>query len=313
VAILACSLVVTLFVAVPLAAAGPALPPSPAEAPSRVERTPRADAALPADIHAARPAEEPLPEILVSRPLLEQCRLRIGQVVDLSADPHGAPARRFRVAGVYEPTPDPARFAAKRLEARLHLPDLVALTAADPETADAVSAINVALRPGADADVFARELSARAPGVTVASTAAADDESFRVIERFHVAISIVTILGSTAFLLALMVIRADERREVAGLLRLLGLSGRRILAQVLLEGLCIASLGAAFGVLFAMATQGALNAFFQWRYDTTLVFVRVTPSIAARCVALALPLGVAAGLTASWTLLRRPVLDLLRR
>jgi ABC-type proline/glycine betaine transport system permease subunit len=56
-----------------------------------------------------------------------------------------------------------------------------------------------------------------------------------------------------------------------------------------------------------------VNAFFQWRYDTTLVFVRVTPAIAARCVALSLPLGVMAGLLASWTLLRRPILDLLRR
>src|SRR3989442_11998947 len=126
------------------------------------------------------------------------------------------------------------------------------------------------------------------------------------------AISVVTMIGSTAFLLALMVIRADERREIAGLLRLLGLRRRRILLQALLEGLCIATAGAVFGVLFAAATQGAVNAFFQWRYDTTLVFVRVTPAIAARCVALALPLGVMAGLLASWTLLRRPVLGLLR-
>ena len=258
-------------------------------------------------------ASDSVPEILVSRSLAEQCGLSIGQVVELSADPRGAGARSFRIAGVYEPTPDPARFAAKRLEARLHLPDLLALSAEEQEDADTVSAINVALRDPARAEAFARELSARAPAVTVASTTTGDDESFVVIERFHVAISIVTILGSTAFLLALMVIRADERREVAGLLRLLGLRRRRILVQVLLEGLCIASAGAVFGVLFAIATQGALNAFFQWHYDTTLVFVRVTPKVAARCVALALPLGVAAGLVASWTLLRRPVLDLLRR
>src|SRR5439155_7593986 len=112
---------------------------------------------------------------------------------------------------------------------------------------------------------------------------------------------------------ALMVMRADERREVAGVLRLLGFSRRRVLQQALLEGLLIATAGALFGVAFSALTQGAVNAFFQWRYDTTLVFVRVTPGIAARCVALALPLGVMAGLLASWTLLRRPVLDLLRR
>ena len=258
---------------------------------------------------------EPPPEILVSRGLLRERGLSVGQVVMLSADPRGEGARPFRIAGVYEPTPDPSRFTAKRLEARMHLPDLLALTA-DPDeagAADSVGAINVVLKDPSDADAFARELGARAPGVTVVRTTAGDDEHFLIIERFHVAISAVTLIGSTAFLLALMVIRADERREIAGLLRLLGVRRRRILAQALLEGLCIAAAGAVFGVLFAVLTQGAVNAFFQWRYDTSLIFVRVTPAIAARCVALALPLGVMAGLLASWTLLRRPVLDLLRR
>jgi hypothetical protein len=41
--------------------------------------------------------------------------------------------------------------------------------------------------------------------------------------------------------------------------------------------------------------------------------VHVTPGIAARCVALAVPLGVLAGLVASWTLLRRDIVALLRR
>jgi ABC-type antimicrobial peptide transport system permease subunit len=197
----------------------------------------------------------------------------------------------------------------------MHLPDLLALTAEPGEAGavDTVGAINIALKDPRDATAFARELGARVPGASVMRAAAGDDKHFLIIERFHLAISVVTMIGSTAFLLALMVIRADERREVAGLLRLLGLRRRRILLQALLEGLCIAAAGAVFGVLFAAVAQGAVNAFFQWRYDTTLVFVRVTPSIAARCVALALPLGLTAGLLASWTLLRRPVLDLLRR
>ncbi|HVR72172.1 MAG TPA: FtsX-like permease family protein [Vicinamibacteria bacterium] len=270
---------------------------------------------LPALLLLAAASAAPPPDILVSRTLLRDRELRVGDVVLLSADARGASARPFRIAGTYEPTPDPSRFTARRLEARLHLPDMLALRgggAADGAD-DSVSAVNVALADPADAAAFTRELLARAPTVTVAPTSAGDDEHFVVIERFHLAISIVTVIGSTAFLLALMVIRADERREVAGLLRLLGVSRRRVLAQALVEGLCIAGAGAVFGVLFAGATQGAVNAFFQWRHDTTLVFVRVTPAIAGRCLALALPLGVLAGVFASWTLLRRPVLDLLRR
>ena len=72
---------------------------------------------------------DPTPEILVSRGLMRERRLSVGQVVMLSADARGARARPFRIAGVYEPTPDPSRFTAKRLEARMHLPDLLALAA----------------------------------------------------------------------------------------------------------------------------------------------------------------------------------------
>jgi Predicted permease. len=50
----------------------------------------------------------------------------------------------------------------------------------------------------------------------------------------------VTVLGSTAFLLALMVMRAEERRETIGIIRLIGISERSILIEVLAEGLLIA-------------------------------------------------------------------------
>ena len=63
----------------------------------------------------------------------------------------------------------------------------------------------------------------------------------------------------------------------------------------------------------AVLGQGAINRFFQWRYDTPLLFVRVTASIAWKAVAFSVPLGVVAGLAASWTLLRRDVVALIRR
>jgi putative ABC transport system permease protein len=255
-------------------------------------------------------ASEP-PAILITRQLAEAEHLAVGDVVSLSDDPSGKDPRSFRIAAIYEPTPDPMRLVAKRHEARLHLPDMLAF-ADDP---DAVSAINVALKDPADAAAFARDLAARVPGVVAVPTAPSDEAAgpFAVLERFHQAIAIVTVLGSTAFLLALMVMRAEERRETVGILRLIGVSRSHILLEVLVEGLLIAIAGAVFGVLFALATQGAVNRFFQWRYDTTLVFVRVTAGIAWRCVVLAVPLGVLAGLFASWTLLRRDVVALLRR
>jgi len=160
-----------------------------------------------------------------------------------------------------------------------------------------------------------RRLPRRVPGTRVASTAPSADPNdlFVVLDRFHWAIAIVTVAGSTAFLLALMVMRAEQRRDIIGILRLIGVSSRSILFEVLLEGLLIAVAGALFGVLLAVASQGAINRFFQWRFDTTLVFVRVTAAIAWKAVAFAVPLGVAAGLAASWTLLRRSVVSLVGR
>jgi putative ABC transport system permease protein len=263
-------------------------------------------------------AEEPRsPAILVSRQLLAAEHLAIGDVVALSGDPKGSRPRAFRIVGVYEPIPDPARLGAAALEARLHLPDLMDLTAdpADPAATESVRSINVKLAAPGEAAAFARDLATRAPGLLVRDLTAPDDAdvTFVVLDRFHLAISLVTVIASSIFLLALMVMLVDERRDTVAILRLIGLRRRRIFIQVLAEGLVIALAGAIFGVGLAIALEGGFNRFFQWRYDTALVFVRVTPAIAARAVSVAVPLGILASVAASWSLLRRGAMALARR
>ena len=261
-------------------------------------------------------ASDPPPSILVSRQLASRAKLAVGDVVTLANDAKGASGRPFRVAGVYEPTPDPMRFTAERLEARLHLPDLIDLTAdpSDPSSTEAVNGVNVTLADPRDAAQFSSDLTARVPGIYARSTSRPrEDDPFAVLQRFHVAISIVTMVGGTAFLLALMVIRAEERRETVGILRLVGVSRTTLLGSVAIEGLLVAALGAVFGLLLAYATEGLVNRIFQTRYDTALVFVRITPSIALRSVVVSAPLGILAGVGASWTLLRREVLSIFRR
>src|SRR5204862_2703469 len=129
---------------------------------------------------------------------------------------------------------------------------------------------------------FGADLSTRSLGLVVRPTARPQEEGnvFEVLERFHLAIAAVTVIGSTAFLLALMVIRAEERRDTVGMLRLIGISRRSIVLEIIVEGLVVAVVGALFGVLLAASAQYGVNRFFQAHYDTTLVFVRVTPSIA---------------------------------
>ena len=259
-------------------------------------------------------AQEP---VLVSRQLAEAEGLQVGSVVRLAPEADGTHAREFLVAGIYEPTPDPSRLGQVPREVRLHLPDLLDLTrTADvPAGTEYVSSINVALSDPADATGFSRDVNARIPGVLARPAAEASGAAgpFRVLERFHQAIAVVTIGAATVFLLALTIMLVDERRETVGVLRLIGLPVRRILLQVLLEGLVVAGVGAVFGLLLARLSEGLINAFFQWRYDTALVFVRITPAVAATCAAIAVPLGAAATVVASWALLRRNGLRIARR
>jgi putative ABC transport system permease protein len=257
------------------------------------------------------------PDVLVSRQLAESEGLQAGQIVRLAPDAQGERARTFRIAGIYEPVPDPARLGRAQREVRLHLPDLLDLTRAPDVVAgtEPVEALNIALVDPDDAASFARDVNARTPGVLAEPAGEATESAapFRVIERFHLAIALVTILSATVFLLALTIMLVDERRETVGVLRLIGLPVRRILIQVLLEGILIAGAGGMFGLVLAKASEGLINAFFQWRYDTALIFVRVTPNVAATCLAIAVPLGATATVIASWALLRRNALRLVRR
>lgn len=261
----------------------------------------------------ARAQSEP-PSILISRQLASSEGLTIGSIVRLAAGADGAGARRFVVAGIYEPTPDPSRLGSVPREVRLHLPDLLDLTRepGEPIGTEHVAFVNVALADPDDAAAFARDVNARLPGVLAmpAGEAVGSAGHFLVLERFHLAIAVVTIAAATVFLLALTIMLVDERRETVGVLRLIGVPVRRILTQVLIEGVIVAGAGAVFGLLLAVISQGLINAFFQWRYDTALVFVRITRDVALTSAAIAVPLGAAATVLASWALLRRNALRL---
>ena len=266
---------------------------------------------------ASAHAQESPHDILISRQLANERGLSVGSIVQLATDAGGTGARTFRIAGIYEPTPDPARLGAVPREVRMHLPDLLDVTRTPglPAGTEYIANINVALADPADATAFARDVNARMPGVIArpSSEAAGSAGPFRVLERFHLAIAVVTIVAATVFLLALTIMLVDERRETVGILRLIGLPARRVLVQVLIEGVIVASAGAAFGLVLAVLSESLINAFFQWRYDTALVFVRITRDVALTSTAIAVPLGASATVLASWALLRRSGLRLARR
>ena len=135
-----------------------------------------------------------------------------------------------------------------------------------------------------------------------------------MLERFHLAIALVTIIAATVFLLALTVMLVDERRETVGVLRLIGLPTGRILTQVLLEGLLVAGAGSAFGLVLAAGLRDAHQPLLPvaLRHGAGLR-ARHAGGGAASAWRSPSRSGWSATVVASWALLRRNALRLARR
>ena len=218
------------------------------------------------------------PDMLVSRQLAESEGLRVGSVIRLAPDAQ-VNGREFRIVGIYEPTPDPSRLGQVPRSVRLHLPDLLDMTRPDgiPAGAEYVASVNVALVDPGDAGQFATDVNARMPGSWRFPLATLQEPLGRFV--FSSASTWPSPLSRSSLRrcsCSPSIMLVDERRETAGVLRLIGLPVRRILVQILLEGLLVAGAGAAFGLLLAILSEQMINLFFQWRYDTALVFVRIT-------------------------------------
>ncbi len=247
-----------------------------------------------------------LPPIALERRLARRLQATVGDTVALSLEP-GGPARAALVVAVYEPPSDPARVARREYGLRLHLPDLAALLGAE----DRVDRFAVALREGVAPESAAARFNRIAfgfravPSVAIANQAS---QTFVVVSRFHDAIAVISVVASAVFLLCIMLLKVEERRHDAALMRLIGVRRRTIFGALLLEAVLVAAVGSGLGLGLALLASVATNAYYQRFFDTSLVFSLVTPGVVAFSVALSLGLGVAAGALAAWRLVRtRPV------
>lgn len=236
--------------------------------------------------------------------------LAVGDTVELATAP-GAPGRRAIVTAFVRRTADPSEVARADYKVRLHLGDLQALLG----YGDRVDRFAVVARPGrADAAVAA--VNTRAFGFRAHRSrdiAVETGRTFAVIDRFHRAIGVITILASAIFLLCIMLLRVEERRREIATLRLVGLSRGTVTRAIVLEAAAIAALGAVLGIALGWGVAQVVNAHYQARYRTPLVFALVTPGVVALAATLAAALGLVAGWLAAQRLVRRRPLELLGR
>ncbi|MGH7518265.1 MAG: ABC transporter permease [Gemmatimonadales bacterium] len=253
---------------------------------------------------AGMPARLPAQGVAVERRLAAELGLRIGDTVRLGLSPDSLRVTGV-VAAIYEPRPDPSGVMRRDRQVRVHLPDLATLLGHP----DRVDRFGIALHPGVAPESAAARLDRTAFGYRArpsAEIASESSQTFLVVSRFHRAIGVITIVAGAVFLLCIMLLKVEERRLDAAVMRFVGVRRRTIFAALLLEAALVAVAGSAFGVVLAWAAGAATNAYYQRLFDTRLVFSLVTPGIVGFSVALSLALGLAAGALAAWRLVRTP-------
>jgi putative ABC transport system permease protein len=255
---------------------------------------------------SAGPAAAQIPRAALERQLAGELGLAVGDTVRLSprAD---QPGRLVAIAAIYEPRPDPAEIAKRERHLRMHLPDLAELLGAP----DRVDRISIGLHPGVSPDSAAAIFNRNAFGYRAYSSrviAGESSQTFQVVSRFHSAIAVITIVASAVFLLCIMLLKVEERRQDAAVMRFVGVRRRTIFGALLLEALLVAVLGSLLGTGLAHLAGAATNAYYRRFFDTVLTFSFITPRIVLFSVALSLTLGAVAGAVAAWRLVRtRPL------
>ena len=245
-------------------------------------------------------------QMAVERALADRLGLAVGDTVRLGPAPDSL-GRLAVIAAVYEPRPDPAQISRGALRVRLHLPDLAAMLGAP----DRVDRFGIGLRRGVNPDSAAAVLNRSAFGFQARPSAAIASESsqtFKVVSRFHRAIAVITIVASAVFLLCIMLLKVEERRMDAAVMRFVGVRRRTIFGALVLEAALIAVLGSALGAALALVAGAATNAYYRRFFDTELIFSLITGRIVLFSVCLSLALGLGAGAIAAWRLVRtRPM------
>jgi putative ABC transport system permease protein len=257
-------------------------------------------------------AQAPRRSITVDERLAARTGLTVGDTTVLAASATAA-GDTVVISGITRRSADPSEIARSEYRVRLHLDHLQSLTG----SGDRVGrfAVATADTPDAVADAAAR-INALAFGFRAypaADVAVETSATFRVVNRFHRAIGVITIVASAIFLLCITLLKVDERRRDVGALRLLGISRATVVRAVVLESSLIALVGSAMGAGLGYAAAAIVNWHYQGVYSTPLKFAIVTPGILLFATALSLVLGVVAGYFAAQRLVRRAPLDLVGR
>jgi putative ABC transport system permease protein len=249
--------------------------------------------------------------ITIDERLAATAQLKVGDRVVIGALA-GAPGDTVGIAAITRRGADPSEVTRSEHRVRLHIDHLQRLSG----SGDRVGRFAVQSTTSSSPDSVSAAINAAAFGFRAypaAAVAVETSATFRVVNRFHRAIGIITIVASAIFLLCITLLKVDERRRDMGALRLLGVSRRSVVRAVVLESSLVALVGSVMGAGIGWVSSTLVNWYYQALYATPLRFAIITPGIVLFAVALSLGLGVVSGWLAAQRLVRRGPLELVGR
>lgn len=249
--------------------------------------------------------------IAIDARMAEDLGLDVGSVVRLSGQP-GVSGDSVRVDAVFQRKADPAEVARREYRIRTHLGQLQDMLGID----DRVDRFAVGVRRGVSPDSALARINHVAFGFRAhksTDVAVQSSRTFRVVERFHTAIGLITVVASAVFLLCLLLLSVEERRRDIAALRLMGISRGTVVRAIVIEAALVSVIGSVIGAGIGWLASLLVNSHFQQVYRTPLLFSLLTPKIFAFATLTSLVLGIGAGAVAAWRLVRTPPLTLLGR
>ena len=249
--------------------------------------------------------------IAIDARMAEDLGLAVGARIRISARP-GESGDSATIAAIYERKADPAEVARREYRVRVHLDQLQQLLDLD----DRVDRFAVGTREGQSIDSALARINHVAFGFRAHKSrdvAVQSSRTFRVVERFHTAIGIITVVASAVFLLCLLLLSVEERRRDIAALRLMGISRATVVRAIVIEAALVSLIGSVLGAGVGWIASLLVNAHFQQLYRTPLVFALLTPQIFAFATGLSLVLGIGSGAAAGWRLVKSSPLSLMGR
>jgi putative ABC transport system permease protein len=245
--------------------------------------------------------------MLVERSFANARGIEAGDGVRVRSDPEGESCVA-RVAGLFDPPPDPSRLTEERPRVLFHVPHLASLTGRHEE----VDQFTLRVAEGTDARQVADDLEPLLPGMQVLTTLEVSSRSsttFAVVSRFHRAIGVITLIAGGVFLACIMILKVQERRAPVAAARLIGIPRKTLLGWTVAEAALVSVLGGVLGLGLGVAASMIINAFYQRVYQTRLVFSHVTGEMILQALALAIVLGMVAGVFAGLRLVAADALE----